>query len=128
MQLIPVSTSARPLSRPPSDACHAALAGLIDSIGRSDFGPAGLAQLNRWMPLCWWSIYRVFDDAPPSLHALGGFGVPDGTRQSWKVYRESLYRLDQTLATSTDKAEAKISCPKTIGFTTREVIVPSRMT
>lgn len=75
---------------------EAALAGLIASIGSDGFGPDGLAQLNRWMPVCWWSIYHLFDNSPPSLYALGSFGVPDGTRRSWQVYRESLYRFDET--------------------------------
>lgn len=79
-----------------------AIAGVIATIGDQSFGYAALAQLNRWMPLCWWSIYTLFDDAPPTLHALGSFGVPDGTRESWRVYRSSLYRRDETFLAARD--------------------------
>jgi DNA-binding CsgD family transcriptional regulator len=94
MQLIDVAAvPAQPLD---GGAGESALAGLIGTIGGDRFGEEGLAQLNRWMPLCWWSIYRLFDDAPPAPHAMASFGVPDGTRRSWRVYRASLYRHDQT--------------------------------
>jgi DNA-binding CsgD family transcriptional regulator len=73
-----------------------ALSGLIGSIGTESFGAQGLQQLNRWLPAAWWAIYRLFDDSPPVLHALGSVGVVDRTRQSWQVYKESLYRFDES--------------------------------
>jgi DNA-binding CsgD family transcriptional regulator len=98
VQLIDSADSALRLAPSPFGDCadEAALAGVISAIGTESFGPDALVQLNRWMPVCWWSIYCLFDGAPPSLHALGSFGVPDGTRRSWQVYRDSLYRADET--------------------------------
>jgi hypothetical protein len=96
MQLISIAQPVGDTPAPVDEAGRSALAGLIGSIGAEGFGRDGLAQLNRWMPLCWWSIYRLFDDTPPMLHALGSFGVPDGTQASWQVYRETLYRFDRT--------------------------------
>lgn len=90
------SSACDPDSQLDGAAVEAALAGLIGSIGGDTFGADGLAQLNRWMPLCWWSIYRLFDDAPPAQHAMASFRVPDGTRRSWRVYRGGLYRHDET--------------------------------
>lgn len=73
-----------------------ALSGLIASIGCDDFGSAGLAQLNRCLTAGWWSVYRLFDNAPPRLHLTASCGVPDGTMRSWQAYRASLYRFDPT--------------------------------
>lgn len=73
-----------------------AMAGVVATIGGPAFAQSALAQLNRWMPMCWWSIYRLFDDAPPTIHANGSFGMDDGNLQSWQVYRQSLYRQDET--------------------------------
>ena len=78
------------------------IAGVISSVGNQGFGNTALAQLNRWMPLCWWSVYTLFDNAPPTLHANGSFGVPDGTLESWRVYRRSLYRRDETFVAARD--------------------------
>lgn len=74
-----------------------ALSGVVGSIGDANFGEMALAELNRWMPLAWWSVYTLFEDAPPVLHAHGIYGgAPDGTLESWRVYRASLYRSDAT--------------------------------
>ena len=79
-----------------AERAAAALAGVIASVGRADFGRAALECLNRSLPLGWWSVYRVFDRAPPQLHLQASFGVPDGTDQSWNVYRDGLYRSDRS--------------------------------
>jgi len=88
-----------------SDGARAeeALVGIIGSIGDDRFGSEALAQLNRLMPLCWWSIYRLFDDQPPVLDASGSFAMADGTRDSWNVYRASLYRRDETFASAREQ-------------------------
>ena len=97
MQLITIGSVRTPA--PCHDgAAQEALAGVIASIGDAAFGSGALAQLNRWMPLGWWSIYRLLDDSPPTLHAAGSFGVPDGTQAAWRAYRSSLYRRDETFA------------------------------
>lgn len=97
MQLISLShDEGLSLSAGPAQA---ALSGVIGAIGEPHFGESALAQLNRWMPLCWWSIYTLHENAPPALHAHGRAGdAPDGTAASWRVYRSSLYRRDATFA------------------------------
>ena len=100
MQLLPVKTAnADALGDWPA---LEAIAGVISSIGKQGFGHAALAQLNRWMPLCWWSVYTLFDNAPPTLHTHGSFDVADGTLESWRVYRASLYRRDETFVAARD--------------------------
>lgn len=81
-----------------------ALAGVIGSVGLPDFGSLALAQLNRLLPLCWLSIYQLFDREPPTIHADGTYrACADGTRQSWLAYREGgLYRKDQTFLDAKD--------------------------
>ncbi|NMG74999.1 helix-turn-helix transcriptional regulator [Aromatoleum diolicum] len=96
MQLISLQESVASDCRTDDSAGQEALVGIIGSIGDATFGREALAQLNRWMPLCWWSVYRLFDDQPPTLHASGSFGVSDGTQECWRVYRASLYRRDET--------------------------------
>lgn len=92
MQIIPIAPA--PTALPASAA--EALSGLVACIGQPGFGPEGLALLNPWLPAAWWAIYRLLDDAPPRLHALGCTGGPDRTRESWQVYREGLYRADES--------------------------------
>ena len=98
MQLISLQESVASDCRTDESGAQEALVGIIGSIGDATFGREALAQLNRWMPLCWWSVYRLFDDQPPTLHASGSFGVSDGTQESWRVYRASLYRRDETFS------------------------------
>lgn len=100
MQLLPVKAiGAAQLSDWPA---LETIAGVISSVGDRGFGNAALGQLNRWMPLCRWSVYTLFDNAPPTLHTHGSFGVPDGTLESWRVYRASLYRHDETFVAARD--------------------------
>ncbi len=73
-----------------------ALAGVIAGVGQADFGRTGLACLNEVLPLGWWSVYRVFERAPPRLYVNQSLGVPDGTAQSWTAYRDRLYVRDRT--------------------------------
>lgn len=103
MQLISVDdqrTDAVPT--PGHGSAEAALSGLVGCIGTDAFGSQGLQQLNRWLPAAWWAVYRLLDDAPPALHALGSVGVTDRTRQSWQVYRDSLYRFDDSFQAARD--------------------------
>ncbi|TFY97404.1 helix-turn-helix transcriptional regulator [Ramlibacter rhizophilus] len=98
MQLIHLARDPRPSG--PGDRCaQSALSGVIGAIGDPGFAEAGLAELNRWLPLCWWSIYTLHDGAPPDLHAHARVGdAPDGTGAAWRAYRGSLYRRDATFA------------------------------
>ena len=94
MQLIPVNAASA--SPGGLEAGQQALAGVIASIGRPDFGHAALAQLNRWMPFCWMSVYTVFPERSPRLHTMGCYQADDGTQDSWRVYQQGLYRQDET--------------------------------
>jgi DNA-binding CsgD family transcriptional regulator len=79
-----------------------AMGGVISCIGETAFPQDALAQLNRWLPVAWWSVYRLFDDKPPTLHASAAYHVPDGTRDSFQVYRDGLYKADQTFLAARD--------------------------
>lgn len=102
MQLLPVKTAGADAGALGDWPALEAIAGVVSSIGQQGFGTAALAQLNRWMPLCWWSVYTLFDNAPPTLHTHGSFDVADGTLESWRVYRASLYRRDETFVAARD--------------------------
>lgn len=116
MQLI--SLSANPgLS---DGSAQDALSGVIGCIGGTDFGTAALAELNRWLPLCWWSVYTLYPDAPPTLHAHGRVGdVPDGTAASWRVYRASLYRRDATFRAAREAVAGGL--PALVHWTASEI-------
>ncbi|MCC4118209.1 helix-turn-helix transcriptional regulator [Aromatoleum toluclasticum] len=103
MQLITLPESPTFDSRTDESRAQEALVGVIGSIGDVTFGREALAQLNRWMPLCWWSVYRLFDDQPPTMHASGSFGMSDGTQESWRSYRASLYRKDETFFSAKER-------------------------
>ncbi len=103
MQIIATETRAPRAAAQQVAAMPEAMAGVVASIGDAGFSQQALAQLNRWMPLCWWSIYRLFHDAPPTIHANGSFGVDDGTAHCWQVYRQQLYRQDQTFQAARER-------------------------
>ncbi len=105
MQLIPVASPAAHPPGGPDGVALGALAGVIAAIGEADFGHTALAQLNRWMPLCWWSIYRLRADQPPTVHAAGSCGVRDGTGEAWRDYRAGLYRRDETFAAAREQVQ-----------------------
>lgn len=65
-----------------------ALAGLIGCVGGSDFGSRALAQVNRMLPVCWWSLYRLHDQRAPELHVSGSFEARDRTAASFRIYRQ----------------------------------------
>lgn len=94
MYLVPVDPQAS--SHEGGSQANHALSGLIFCMGRGDFDTNGLAALNQWLPLRWWSVYRLFDDRPPAMYASGTFGTPDATRETFRVYRDTLYRKDET--------------------------------
>lgn len=73
-----------------------ALAGVIGCTGQPDFSAKALAELNRMLPMCWMSIYKLYPHAPPESYGGGAFGIADGTRDSWRVYRRGLYSRDRT--------------------------------
>ena len=82
----------------------AALAGVISGMGEADFAQKGLAHLNRALPLCWWSVYRLYVDMPPVFHGGASHEVEDGTVESWRSYRAGLYRYDETFTRARELA------------------------
>ncbi|MFM2056500.1 MAG: hypothetical protein RLY71_885 [Pseudomonadota bacterium] len=103
MQFIAVNSTIAAGNSGADESAQVALAGLITAIGESDFGAVALARLNMWMPLCWWSVYRVFAAAPPTMYASGSFEAPDGTQEAFHAYRSGLYRRDQTFAAAWER-------------------------
>jgi DNA-binding CsgD family transcriptional regulator len=84
------------LQLPQGDAA-AAVCGLIGCIGDEQFGQRGLEQLARLMPLGWWTVYRVFDDAPPVLHFGGSLQADDCVAACFGAYRDGVWRRDRAL-------------------------------
>jgi DNA-binding CsgD family transcriptional regulator len=84
------------LHLPQGDAA-AAVCGLIGCIGDANFGQRGLEQLARLMPLGWWTVYRVFDDAPPVLHFGGSLQPQDCVAACFTAYRDGVWRRDRAL-------------------------------
>lgn len=97
MDLIPL-TQQSPRHDPAgaSERASLALAGVIGCTGQPDFSAKALGELNRMLPMCWMSIYKLFPEAPPESYGGGAFGMADGTRDSWRVYRQGLYSRDRT--------------------------------
>ena len=74
-----------------------AAAGMVSGIGDVRFGQCVIEQLNRLMPLCWWTVYRLLDDAPPQLRLTGCLGAEDCTLTAFGAYRDGLYLHDRLL-------------------------------
>ena len=104
MQLIPVPQSARTAFMCADERAVEAMAGVIGCVGSSGFAHDALSELNRWLPVSWWSVFRLYEDAPPHMPASGSYQVADGTTESWAVYRKSLYRKDQTFVAAGELA------------------------
>ena len=96
MQLIPVSPNSRASFAGGDERAVEAIAGVIACVGSPGFASDALAQINRWLPVSWWSVFCLHESAPPRMPASGSYRMPDGTAESWSVYCSSLYRDDQT--------------------------------
>lgn len=104
MQLIPLPSAKPARASGAGDAALAALSRVIETVGAADFSTRALGQLNTWLPVSWWSVFRLHDDRPPSMPMSGTYQSPDHTGDTWKAYRESLYRQDQTFLAARDQA------------------------
>lgn len=106
MDLIPLKQRPSPATlAAASERASLALAGVIGCTGQPDFSAKALTELNRMLPMCWMSIYKLFPDAPPQSYGGGAFGIADGTRDSWRVYRQGLYSRDCTFLAAREVAE-----------------------
>ena len=81
-------------------------AALVGCIARNDFATRALRELNRSLPVAWWTVYRVFDDQPPRLYAQASHAVPDIALDCWRIYREGVYRDDTHFADACDRASS----------------------
>lgn len=98
MQLVHL---AKPNSERPLDNAQSAaltIARVVSCIGTRAFGTTAIRTLNSTLPLCWWSVYSLYDARPPSMHTSGSFEVPDRTAEAFESYRDGLYRTDQTFS------------------------------
>ena len=91
--------------RPPARDVQAALVGCI---ARDDFATRALAELNRVVPVAWWTVYRVFDDQPPRLFAQASHAVPDIALDCWRIYRDGVYRDDTHFADACGRAASSL--------------------
>jgi DNA-binding CsgD family transcriptional regulator len=79
-------------------------AALVGCIARDDFAGRALAEMNRALPVAWWTVYRVFDDRPPQLCAQASHAVPDIALDCWRIYRSGVYRDDTHFADACEQA------------------------
>ncbi len=90
--------------RLPQGGAAEAMAGLIGCIGDVHFGQRGIEQLSRLLPLGWWTVYRLFDDAPPVLHFGGCLQAEDCVADAFAAYRNGLWRRDRALGEVRERA------------------------
>lgn len=75
----------------------AALGALVGAVGRPAFAQDGLAALNRLLDAGSWSVYQVWPDREPRMHASASQGVADTTGDCFRAYRDGgLYRRDRS--------------------------------
>ncbi|MDE1182611.1 helix-turn-helix transcriptional regulator [Paraburkholderia sp.] len=79
----------------PLAASHT-IARIIDSIADADFARTALESLDATIGAGSWSVYQRFSDAPPQLHLSASHGIPDTTRDCFRIYRAGLYQRDAT--------------------------------
>ena len=92
----------------PRAAAHDVSAALVGCLARDDFATRALAELNRALPVAWWTVYRVFDDQPPQLFAQASHAVPDIALDCWRIYRSGVYRHDKHFAEACDQAASSM--------------------
>lgn len=92
----------------PRAAAHDVGAALVGCIARDDFATRTLGELNRALPVAWWTVYRVFDDLPPQLFAQASHAVPDIALDCWRIYRSGVYRHDTHFAEACGQASSNL--------------------
>lgn len=123
MQLIPMDH--RPADAAAPAGLHA-LAGMVGCIGDPGFGSAALAQLNRWLPVSWWSVFQLHDDAPPAMPLAGSHRTPDHTAESWQAYRHALYRRDETFVAARERLGRAPDDALLVHWHAHEIAAPHR--
>jgi DNA-binding CsgD family transcriptional regulator len=92
------------LPRTPLAPTRDAAAALVGCIARNDFATRALTEVNRALPVAWWTIYRVCDDQPPQLFTQASHAVPDIALDCWRIYRSGVYRDDTHFADACEQA------------------------
>ena len=92
----------------PRAPAHDVSAAIVGCIARDDFATRALAELNRALPVAWWTVYRVFDDQPPQLFAQASHAVPDIALACWRIYRDGVYRGDTHFAEACERAASSL--------------------
>lgn len=74
-----------------------ALGGVVAAVGRPGFAGDALQALNGLLRVGSWSVYQVWRDRPPHMHASASHGVADTTAACFRAYRDGgLYRRDRS--------------------------------
>ncbi|MGI4778171.1 MAG: helix-turn-helix transcriptional regulator [Janthinobacterium lividum] len=76
---------------------QAAMACVVDAMGRENFAASTLASLSRVLGIGSWSVYRLWSDRPPVMHLSASDGVRDTTGECFSIYRDRrLYLRDSS--------------------------------
>ncbi|MDM0109256.1 helix-turn-helix transcriptional regulator [Variovorax sp. J22R24] len=104
MQLVRLSEQAPARTLDRSWQASQAIAGVVGCVGDREFGTAALKLLNAALPLCWWSVYTLFDGRPPEMYVGGSYEVADRTRDAFQFYRRGVYLADRTFDSAREYA------------------------
>ncbi|MGJ7579981.1 helix-turn-helix transcriptional regulator [Variovorax sp. RHLX14] len=86
-----------PATRTSTHDAHAAMADVIDAMGRDHFASSALASLSRAMGIGSWSVYRLWRDRPPVMHLSASRDLVDTTGECFSIYRDRrLYLRDSS--------------------------------
>lgn len=107
MQLIPVSHNRVSSVQLSAEKAIEAVAGVIDCMGSPVFAKASIEQLNTWLPVSMWSVFRLFDDDQPAMPVAGSYKTRDHSAESWQEYRTSLYKQDETFSAVRQQVQGK---------------------
>lgn len=76
---------------------------LVGLIGDRSFGQHAIGQIDRLVRLNWWTVYRMFDAAPPELYLGGHLRADDVIADSFNAYQSGLWREDQVFALARER-------------------------
>lgn len=101
-----------------------AVSRVIETVGAPDFGHAALMHLNAWLPLPWWSVFRLSESRPPRMPTSGSYRLPDHTGDAWRAYRDSLYHHDLTFLEA--RQQSRYTPEMLVHWNAREIPRPHR--
>ena len=81
----------------PTYDTHAAMADVVDAMGRDHFASSALTGLSRVLGIGSWSVYRLWRDRPPVMHLSASRDAVDTTGECFSIYRDRrLYLRDSS--------------------------------